>query len=548
MSKYIPLRFNRYQALSHVNFATRNTHICGRGVGKTTNIGWIMHNVITDMPRSVNALVCRTYLQALTRTLPAVIDGLEKFGYQFRRDYLVGKEPPKSWARPYFPPLSYEHFISFPNGAGYHLVSQDRKGTARGFNLDSWIGDEGLNLIKQMLDDEISVANRGNLGRFAHSRYHHSETIVSSQPILPESKWLLEASQYYRIGGQDYEDYRNELVDILLNIVDSTSEEEMDHHWSQARKLKQEFKFYRHTDIIPVTNEKLTSFFIDADVFDNIENLGWKYIRQQRASMSDLTFRVEILNAIFTISEKGFYPDLSERHLYDIADYSAYDELIYSPDAGKSITSILDTSIDKRLPIHISCDYGGSFNCLIASQEYADEERLVSEFYAYHPEKMENVVNQFINYFASHPKKEVHFWYDQTAIGTSGLVEFNYADEVMRLLRHAGWDVRPHYVGAAPPHPVKYQFIGKVLSERDPSLPRVRMHRENCRSTYNSMRMVAIKQGKTGFEKDKSPERKASVDQAKAPHLSDAFDQLIYHKHSDKQSGGSEWSGGAVGL
>lgn len=548
MSNYIPLRFNRYQALAHINFATRNTHIAGRGVGKTTNIGWIMHNVVTSMPRSANAFVCRTYLQALTRSLPAIIAGLETFGYRYGIDYLVGKEPPKSWARPYFQPLSYEHFISFPNGAGYHLVSQDRKGTARGFNIDSFIGDEGLNLIKQMLDDEISVANRGNLGRFSHSRYHHSETIVSSQPILPESKWLLEAAQYYRIGGQDYEDYRNELCDILLNIVDANTEEEMEYHWQFARKLKQEFKWHRHTDIIPVTNEKITSFFIDADVFDNIENLGWKYIRQQRASMSDLTFRVEILNAIFTISEKGFYPDLSDRHLYDIADYSGYDELIYTRDAGNKLSSLMDPSINPKLPLHIACDYGGSFNCMVASQEYSDEDRIVSDFFEYHPQKMEDVVKQFIKYFESHPKKEVHFWYDQTAIGTSGLVEYNYADEVQRLLRQAGWDVRPHYVGAAPPHPVKYQFLGKILSERDPSLPKVRMHRENCRATYNSMRMVAIKQGKNGFEKDKSPERKQSVDQAKAPHLSDAVDQLLYHKHSGKQAGESTWSGAAVGL
>jgi len=536
MSNYIPLRFNRFQLFAHLNFANRNRLIGSRGIGKTTLLGWIIKNVVEDMPRSANALVARTYIQALTRTIPAVIGGLETFNYKMGRDYVIGKEPPKAWPRPYFPPVSFEHFISFRNGSGYHIVSQDRAGSSRGFNLDSYIGDEGLNLIKQRLDDEVSVANRANVGRFSYSRYHLSETIVSSQPILPESKWLLEDSEYYKVNGTPYEEYRDSLTDILIDLVDAETEEEMQFHWKKAYEIKMRWKFYKNYQTIPVTNQKISTHFLDGDIFDNIQNLGWKYIKQQRASMNDLNFRVEILNGIYTMSEQGFYPDLCERHLYDTSDYSILDKFGYSITSEGELNSTHDPSIEPSMPLHIACDYGGSFNCMVVSQEYEDEERFVASFHEYHPNKISHVVAQFTKFFAHHRNRDVYFWHDQTAIGTSGLVDFNYADEVISILRKAGWNVIVMYMGAAPTHYLKYLFMGNILSERDTrKLPRVRMHRERCKPLYNSMKLVAIKQTSKGMEKDKTPEKKQAVDQVKAPHLSDAADQLLYFKYSDKQ-------------
>jgi hypothetical protein len=534
-----PLNFNRWQLFAHLYAASRNKVVGGRGIGKTTFLAWRMKVTMEDMPRSANALVCRTYLQALTRTIPAIIAGFETLGWINGRDYLIGKEPPKSWPRPYFPPVSYEHFISSKTGAGYHIVSQDRKGSSRGFNIDSWLGDEGLNLNKQQIDDEISVANRANVGRFDYSRYHLTEFIVTSQPILPESQWLLEDADYYRQGGYAYQEYRDSLTELLLNLVDSESEAEMQAYWQEVLTIKQNWKWYRDIKTIPITNEKISTFFIDADVFDNIQNLGWKYVRQQRASMSDLAFKVEILNALFTISENGFYPDLTDRHLYDINDYTLLDKYGYSMPSDETLTSVQDPSIDPKMPIHIACDYGGSFNCLVASQEYADEERIIAAFHEYHPNKISDVIAQFIKFFQYHHDKTVYYWHDQTAIGTDGSRDYTYADEVKHLLSLAGWKVVSMYTGKAPEHYLKHLFLGNILSERDLStLPRVRMHRERCRALYQSMKLVAAKQGAKGVEKDKKPERKSTVDQVRAPHYSDAFDQLIHGKHADKQKKG----------
>lgn len=531
-----PLNLNRWQLFAHLYASTRNKVVGGRGIGKTTYLSWRLKNKCEDMPRSANALVCRTYLQALTRTIPAIIAGLESLGWLHGRDYVIGKEPPKSWPKPFFPPVSYEHFISTKTGAGYHIVSQDRKGSSRGFNIDSWDADEGLNLNKQQIDDEISVATRANVGRFDYSRYHLTEFIVSSQPILPESQWLLEDADYYRQGGYAYQEYRDSLTNVLLNMIDSESEAEMQAYWEEALTIKQNWKWYRDVKTIPITNEKISTFFIDADVFDNIQNLGWKYVKQQRASMSDLAFKVEILNALFTISENGFYPDLSERHLYDIQDYSILDKYGYALPVDEEISSLQDPSIESKAPLHMAMDYGGSFNCMVVSQEYVDEERIVAGFHEYHPKKTSDVVAQFIKFFQYHHDKTVYYYHDQTAIGTDGSRDYTYADEVMMLLSQAGWKVVSMYMGQAPTHFLKYLFFGNILSERDTrQLPRIRMHRERCRPLYQSMKLVASKQGSKGVEKDKTPERKSTVDQVRAPHYSDAFDQLVYYKHASKQ-------------
>lgn len=533
----IPSILNRPQSLGLINYSRINTHIWSRGTGKTTFLGIVMGEIAHALPRSANALVCRTYLQALTRTMPAMAASLESIGYYEGIHWVRGIKPPDSWPKPYFPPMDYQNFISWYTGAGWHIVSQDRKGSSRGFNIDSWMADEGLNLKKDMIDDEITVANRANQGKFGNNKYHLSEMVVSSQPILPESKWLLKRADYYQDFGQNYEDYRNRLSQLLLAIVDAESESEMDSLWMEALEIKREFKFFRNTTNIPVTGHKLTNFFLDADIFDNIKNLKWPYIKHVRSSMSDIMFTTEVLNGIFTTSEKGFYPDLSDRHVYDTEDYSRYDDLILNINAIENAGSTYDSSVNAQMPLHIACDYGGSFNCMVVSQQLDDEERFVQSFYEYHPKKITDVVAKFNKYFDSHPTKKVHFWYDQTAIGTSGLVEFNYADEVVRVLKSAGWDVVEHYMGSAPGHDKKFLLINKILSEAELNVyPKIRMHREFCRDMYISLKLAGIQNTSRGFGKDKRPEQKKSVDQKTATHLSDAFDLLIYHKYSSIES------------
>jgi hypothetical protein len=537
------LWMNRWQLEAILYFSNINRWICGRGTGKTTGMAYVIKEVVRTMPRSSNALVARTYLQAFTRTLPAIVAGLSQHGLYEGSHFVIGKEPPKKWDKPFFPPLkSYENFISFYNGTGYHIVSQDRKGSSRGFNIDSWLADEGLNLIQERIETEIIVANRANAnGPFANSPYHLSELIVSSMPFLPESMWLLDLSKYYDLYGKNYLDYRQQLSGILLQIVDSDSEELIRKLWDQAYQLKLQWRFFQHVETLPISNEKLTKYFCDADVFDNIENLpGWRYIKQIRASMSDLMFSIEILNTPMMMLGEGFYPALSEKHLLQI------DTDQYHLTVGQKVTAEDEPAINPSMEIHASADYGGSFNCIILSQEYDDEERLVNALKVYHPQLFRDVVQLAIEFLSTHKTRTIHFWYDQTAIAKDGLVEYNYADEFFTLFTKAGWKVIMHYNGAAPSHHSKFMFMNELLGEKNVNLPSMRMHPENCRDAYTSMRLAPIRTGKNGFEKDKSAERNKKIDQVTAPHLSDAVDVLMFHKYSHRLT--SQGGGFSAGL
>jgi len=62
-----------------------------RGSGKSTILGWFVKEAVKQMPRATGVIVCETYQQALSRTLPSTKAGLEMFGIYEGIDYVVGK-------------------------------------------------------------------------------------------------------------------------------------------------------------------------------------------------------------------------------------------------------------------------------------------------------------------------------------------------------------------------------------------------------------------------------------------------------------------------
>ncbi|MBK9358807.1 MAG: hypothetical protein IPN08_15725 [Bacteroidales bacterium] len=149
------------------------------------------------MPRSVTAITGQTFGQLLTRTLPSTFKFLESLGYEKDKDYVIGRKPPKTFLLPYERILKHENFISFKNGNGYLLLSQDRSGSGRGPNVDREIVDEALTLDKEQYDQEVSPTNRGNEEHFGFKspnpvKQHHGFRYVSSMPFMQEQKWLLD--------------------------------------------------------------------------------------------------------------------------------------------------------------------------------------------------------------------------------------------------------------------------------------------------------------------------------------------------------------------
>ncbi len=219
------INLNTPQQISVINNPVSEVDIWGRGTGKSFIVGWELNRTNRTMPRSVTAITGQTFGQLLTRTLPSTFKFLESLGYEKDKDYVIGRKPPKTFLLPYERILKHENFISFKNGNGYLLLSQDRSGSGRGPNVDREIVDEALTLDKEQYDQEVSPTNRGNEDHFGFKspspvKQHHGFRYVSSMPFMQEQKWLLDFGKYYEEeAGITLFDTWNRIVKLQLELI-----------------------------------------------------------------------------------------------------------------------------------------------------------------------------------------------------------------------------------------------------------------------------------------------------------------------------------------
>jgi len=158
------------------------------------------------------------------------------------------------------------------------------------------------------------------------------------------------------------------------------------------------------------------------------------------------------------------------------------------------------------------------------------------------------MINEFCDYYEPHKRKEVEL-YDDPGGHKLNTDQKRDVDKVIATLRQRGWRVnhknpKNTYV----PHRLKYRVWEKVLDERgnrDQRFPRYRHNVVNAYESYYSMSKAPIKQGKDGFEKDKSSEKDPKLEQWKATHLSDCADMpMCYDNVHLLEDGRGKFSSG----
>ncbi len=273
-----PVDLNRPQLLSVLNLAQSEVNIEGRGTGKSYKIGWEINKIVRTMPRSVTAITGRTFGQIYTRTLPSSLKFLEKIGYQKDLDYVIGVKPPAGWLKPWETITKFDNFISFSNGTGFLLLSQEREGSARGPNIDREIVDEALTLNKERYDQEVSPANRGNEEHFGKASdnpimQHHGFRYVSSMPYSQDQKWLLNFGDYYmEEAGIMLFDIWNRIVKMQIQLIEAKTTNDtvlFKNIWNEIYRLKNQ--------ITPFVS-KSGVLFVLANAFDNLQNLGFAHL------------------------------------------------------------------------------------------------------------------------------------------------------------------------------------------------------------------------------------------------------------------------------
>jgi hypothetical protein len=512
--------------------------VWGRGTGKSSIIAWDMHKIVTTMPRSCWVIVGSTYKQVLTRTLPSTVASLERLGYKLNRDFYIGRRPPptQNWERPFQGPLSYDHFIIFRNGTGFHLVSLDAGGSAsRGLNVDGFIGDEALLFDKNKLDADLSATNRGNGQYFGKNPMHHGVFLFSSMPWGDQGRWLLDKAKYYENEGVDLVEQRRELLDAQVRFLDANSEgdEAMLAVWrDEVLPLLQKVEFF------PSKAQRGT-FYSEANAFDNIQNLGLQYLLDQRRFMTDFTFQIEIMNRRPTTVKNGFYPKLDQAvHVQECAADDALLGMVDEKGLGHHLKllkglvdkpdSRLDSDCRAHQPLRISVDFGARITTSWVGQPHRDvgEYRHLGGFHVKFPAFIDELVGNICEYYRYHLRREVEFLADEEyGDARRPDSEFTLNERFMRAFLKRGWRIQRFGLGRIPGHPTRYMLAHDLLSEKDPKLLRQRFNKERCKDGITAMLLAPVSQDSKGrIKKVKTSEHKESFPAEHATHYTDNID------------------------
>lgn len=466
-------RLNNVQIVTKLSPARHKVLVAGRGVGKTTMIAEEILDLARIFPRGKIGLIGMTYYHIKTKSMPVVIKHFEKRGFIKDRHYFVGRKPPKSykWPEAYMPPLDYTHSIVFWNGFTIEFISMDRPEVARSGNYDFQIGDEAAKISAESLQSDIMPARRGNLDVFGHIPKHLGSFFCTTHALSIEGEWV-----------------------------------------------------YSYKDLAA---EDPNYFYLEASAMANIKNLGDNFFKDNQRMMSKALYDLEIMNIRPMIKSDSFYPKFN----YDLHTYVPLYNY-YILDSNEDIEdSRKDLDCDTSRPLDLSFDFGSRLNCAVVGQSKNEEEyRLIKNFFLPAPQILTDLVKDFISYYRHHQNKTIFLYggsdgnrradYDST---------LSYYDKIMNQLDIAGWRVVQMYDNKEIDHKDKYMFFTELFANNNPALPTVSMNQEAFKEGIISLRNAPLK--KDEIKKDKSSERK-DIEQWQATHISDATDNLLYHKFS----------------
>lgn len=532
------MHFNYLQLICMLIGAQFTKAIAGRGTGKTVGVlAPKLHRLLTRMPRSSIVVVGTTYVHLVKVTLAELMGGMRRLGYIQDQDYWHNRFPEKKFnlQLPHNCPLDPKHCV-FIRNMGHHsvsvlqLVSQDRPGTANGMSVSAIIGDEAKYLNKKKLDSELMPVNRGGYEHFGDIAEHHSVTFTTDMPTTRDAKWVLADKE------ECLKPHHQRAIELILAVQLELYNERLKlqtHSRNQARLTR-----------IATLESKLDELrrglvhYATASSFANVHLLGLGYFRQYKRQSSPSDWKAAFLNQEQDGVEKGFYPDFdNHKHQYDATDYNVVDPKLMAnlpfDDCRK------DADIDPKLALTIGMDYGASFNCMVVGQPMSrfhlknvsgyDEVRYLNAFHVEYPDKVQDVVAQFVTYYRYVLRKEVEYVYDPTAVGKDGKSPMTYADEVIKALKAAGWKVKEVYLSQVPPQNSRYLGWGWALREIDGRFARQRFNRQNMRPVVKAMSNAEVKEGKNGFAKNKLPEQDDSVPNQEATHYTDALDTVFWY-------------------
>lgn len=265
----------------------------GIGSGKSVAMSDLIMAMKEELPRAKGQFACPAVTQAKRALTPGLKSNLrdrwnstpfhEETG---TGDYVMWKEPPKFFDRPYEEPDDWSNCICWPDGFTIELCGYKFDPDAhRGRNDDFVIIDEALRFKREWL--KIAQGRiRANMGKF-DSNLHWLFAFFSSPPYGSDGEWMWEYEELSRKNPKKY-------------------------HFTQVRTK------------------------------DNELFLPKGYAEGLKDSLTELEYKVEVLGERMSRLPKCYYPTLSWDLHCDIDDilnfYDPHDSLEISVDLNAHFT------------------------------------------------------------------------------------------------------------------------------------------------------------------------------------------------------------------
>lgn len=522
--------FNRPQRLTQLIGANTTVIVAGRRTGKTDSIAapFVLRNM-QRMPGSTGGIVVPTFKHGLTNTLPGLLAAWKRWGFINGIHYVVGRRPPKSFAKPITEPHDYEHVISFYNGSIAIIISQDRPGSSNSLTLSWLLVDEAKFIDYDKLKDETLPANGGIKSHFGHHSFNHSIMILSDMPQTKRGSWFLhyrekmDADLIAAIEATVYEIWRIKSRIKTLRTRQSPIPTYLRNH---LRRLDRSLNQMRSVAV----------YYREYSSIENLQLLGENYIKQMKRDLTPLTFQTSILCQRIGIAKDGFYSSMKERHKYNASDFAALDtvwqQFAAAPDSLDSRPSALDCTMDADVnplaPLCIGMDYNANINWLVVGQPSGKRLNIVKSFYVKFERKLPELVADFCAYYATHQNKTVVFYYDSTALGGNYAVnDQDFRWVIMHEFERHGWRVEDVYLGNPMRHDEKYLLINQGFAGKQRLMPF--FNRQNNDDLILAIQAAGVSRGRLGFRKDKAGEKLAETEEDRLEHRTDgtdAFDTL----------------------
>ena len=524
--------FNKPQRLTQLIGANISVIVAGRRTGKTDSIAapFVLRNM-QRMPGSTGGIVVPTFKHGLTNTLPGLFAAWKRWGYIRGVHYVIGRRPPKTFARPIIEPAEFEHVISFYNGSCAVIISQDRPGSSNSLTLSWLLIDEAKFIDYNRLKDETFPANGGIKSHFGKHSCNHSILILSDMPQTQKGSWFLHYKEKMdvevirAIEGLVYDIWR--LKERMKEL--KASGQEIPRAWIYQ---------LRHKDRQLNQLRSVATYYKEYSSIENLQLLGENYIRQMKRDLTPLTFQTSILCQRIGIAKDGFYSSMRERHKYDASNFEYLDEIaqsFYEDCDGQcsKVNGQLDCRADRDCnplaPICIGMDYNANINWIVAGQPSGRRLNVLKSFYVKFERKLPALIDDFCQYYSFHQNKTVIFYYDTTALGSNYAVnEQDFRWVIIHEFERHGWSVIDVYLGNPMRHDEKYLLINQAFAGKQRLMPF--FNRQNNDDLILAIQAAGVARGRNGFHKNKAGEKLAETEEDLLEHRTDgtdAFDTLF---------------------